>query len=577
MKQLFSSFKGYYKELILGPIFKLTEAIFELFIPILMANIIDIGIKNGDIRYILQRGGLMLLLGVLGLAAALTCQYFAALVAHGFGRSLRDRLFRHVLSLSNKETDAIGTNSLITRLTNDVTQVQTGVNMFIRLAIRAPFLAIGSIVMAMTINFKISIIFLVSTPLIIWVLYIIMHKTIPYYTKIQKKQDRLNAIAGENLAGVRVIRAFSRQEQEVEDFKTAGNELSDIVVRVGKISAALNPITYIIVNFAIVLIVWVGANFAFTGDIEAGKIIALVNYMTQTLLALIVLANLIVLFTRATASAKRVVEIFKIQPGIQGAKETLTDQKTNDRVNFSNVTFAYTKGSEAALQNINFTVTPGQTVGIIGGTGSGKSTIVNLLMRYYDVDCGDIFIDGVSIKNYTLEDLRAKIGLVPQTAMLFNGTIRDNLKLGKQNATDEELWQALTTAQGAEFVEKMPSQLDTIIEENGKNLSGGQKQRLTIARALVKQPEILILDDSASALDFATDAALRKALKTQTSDMTVFMISQRASTIKNADQILVLDDGVLVGVGTHETLLKDCEVYHEICVSQKLISEGEAK
>lgn len=570
MKALFSNFRGYYKQLILGPLFKLLEAILELMVPLLMADIIDVGIAGGDGHYVIVHGLMMLGLGAVGLACALICQYFAAVCAQGFGRSLRKQLFRRVFSLSRAEYGAVGTDSLITRLTSDTNQVQTGVNMFIRLAVRAPFLTVGSIVMALSINWRIGLIFLVSTPLIVAVLYGIMNRTVPLYGGIQKGQDRISRLAGENLEGVRVIRAFSRQKAEVDTFDAAGDELAALTVRVGKISAALNPITAVIVNLAIIAIVWMGAQFAGVGKIAQGEIIALVNYMNQTLLALIVLANIIVIFTKAIASAKRVAEVLDLETSMEEPAESAAAAPGAARIACEGVGFRYPGGGDAALEGISFAVRPGETLGIIGGTGCGKSTLVRLLTREYDATQGRVLVDGVPVQAYRLRDLAAKFGVVPQTARLFSGTIRSNLKLGCENADDAALWQALETAQGAQFVREKPAGLDTEVEEGGKNFSGGQKQRLTIARALAKQPQILILDDSASALDYATDAALRKALKTDTADMTVVMISQRASTIKNADRILVLDDGRQCGLGTHEELLAGCEVYREICRSQGL-------
>lgn len=577
MKELYACFDGYRKQLVLGPVFKLTEAILELMIPLLMADIIDVGIRNGDRAYVVTHGLFMLLLGAIGLGCALICQYFAAVCAQGFGRSLRKKLFRHVFSLSQREYGAIGTDSLITRLTSDVNQVQTGVNMFIRLAVRAPFLTVGSIVMALVIDWKIGLIFLISTPLIVVVLYVIMNRSVPYYTQIQKGQDRISRLAGENLEGVRVIRAFSRQKSEVETFDAAGDELARITVYVGKISAALNPITSVIVNLAIVFIVWFGARFTDQGLLEQGQIIALVNYMTQTLLALIVLANIIVILTRALASARRVEQILEQKTSMEDVPQSALPVEGAPTIAFENVSFRYHSGGDAALEEITFSLAKGETLGIIGGTGCGKTTLARLLAREYDVTGGSVKVDGVDVRDYTLSDLHQKVGLVPQTARLFSGTVRSNLKLGNETADDAALWKALETAQGAEFVRSKPDGLDTVIEEGGKNLSGGQKQRLTIARALAKQPQILILDDSASALDYATDAALRKALHHDTRGMTVVMISQRASTIKNADRILVLDDGRMCGFGTHEQLLDSCEVYREICRSQKLLGEEDAQ
>lgn len=570
MKQLCSNFKGHYKELILGPLFKLLEAVFELCVPLIMAGIIDLGIKNGDTAYVLRGGGILILLGVLGGLAGCTCQYFASVAAFGFGASLRGQVFEHILSLSGREVDAVGAGGLITRLTNDVNQVQNGVNMFIRLATRSPFLAIGSIVMAFSINWRIALVFLLSTPLILAVLYFIMKATLPRYADIQKGQDRLSSLAGENLAGARVIRAFSRQRSEQQDFDTASDSLSALTIRVGKISGALNPITYVIANLAIVLILWLGANYANAGLLASGQIIALVNYMTQTLLALIVLANLIVQFTRAIASAKRVAALLDTHPSIWGAQAGLPPYGGEDYLVFEQVSFAYTDGTDT-LTDLNFTLQKGQTVGVIGGTGSGKTTLANLLLRFYDPHQGHIWLAGKDLLAWKPEEIRKKIGYVPQNVNLFAGTIRSNLALGNQQATDGQLWAALRLAQGEAFVKQLPLGLDAPVEEGGKNFSGGQRQRLTIARALAKQPELLILDDASSALDFATDAALRRALKENTQDMTVMLISQRASTIKNADLILVLDDGKLVAQGTHEQLLASCPIYREICISQKLV------
>ena len=568
MKALLSNFKGYYKQLILGPFFKLLEAILELMVPLLMADIIDVGIAGGDGRYVITHGLMMLGRGAVGLGCALICQYYAAVCAQGFGRSLRKQLFRRVFSLSRAEYGTVGADTLITRLTSDVNQVQTGVNMSIRLAVRAPFLTVGSIVMALSINWRIGLIFLLSTPLIVAVLYVIMNRTVPLYGGIQKGQDRISRLAGENLEGVRVIRAFSKQQAEVDTFGAAGDELAALTVRVGKISAALNPITMVIVNLAIVAIVWCGAQFADVGFIAQGEIIALVNYMNQTLLALIVLANIIVIITRAIASAKRVAEVLDLEPSMSAPAGSKPAVAGAARLACEQASFCYPGGGDAALEEISFSLRPGETLGVIGGTGCGKTTLVRLLTREYDVTGGRVLVDGVDVKDYTLRGLAAKFGVVPQTARLFGGTIRSNLKLGCEHASDEALWRALETAQGAQFVREKPAGLDTVVEEGGKNFSGGQKQRLTIARALAKEPEILILDDSASALDYATDAALRKALKTDTAEMTVVMISQRASTIKNADQILVLDDGRQCGLGTHAELLQNCEVYREICRSQ---------
>lgn len=571
LKLLFKSCRGYYHQLFLGPIFKLMEAIFELLVPLIMADIIDVGIAAGDSAYVLRQGLLLLILAVLGIISATICQYFASVAAFGVGASLRSRVFHHIMELSGKELDSIGSGSLITHITNDVNQVQNGLNMLIRLATRAPFLTIGSILMAFRINPRIAITFLVFTPMIVAVLYWIMKHTLPDYVHIQNKQDNLGALVGENLKGTRVIRAFSRQNSEKQGFDRANDALSRLTIRVGKISGALNPLTYLIANFGIIALLWYGAQFTDRGLMLPGEVFAMVNYMTQTLLALILLSNLIVQFTRAIASGRRLTTLLETKPSIQGESVPKAKKETSF-LQFENVDFAYISG-HPTLSDINFTVKAGSTVGIIGGTGCGKTTLVNLLLRFYDVDSGRILLDGLDIRSYPLSELRDKVGYVPQTVNLFSGTIRSNLSIGKPDATDEELWRALEIAQSASFVRLDPAGLDAPVEQGGKNFSGGQRQRLTIARALVQHPPLLILDDSFSALDFATDATLRKALKETTENTTVLMISQRASTIKNADQIIVMDDGQIVGQGTHETLFEHCPVYREICISQNITAE----
>ncbi len=577
LKKLLSNFKGYYKQLILGPTFKLAEAILELFIPVLMADIIDTGIKSGDINYIISRGLFMLLLGGVGLVLAVICQYYAAVCAFGFGASLRKQMYKHVFSLSQKEHIQLGSSTLITRISNDVTQVQTGINMAIRLASRAPLLIIGSAVMALIINFKIGVIFIIFIPIVLIIIYAIMKKSLPYYTSIQNKQDGVTQIVGENLSGARVIRAFSKQTAQIEGFNENYDELTKLNITAGKISTLLNPLLNILVNVAIVIILWLGGNFVNTGVILQGELFALVNYMTQTLLALIALSVVVVMCTRGISSAKRVIDILNIESTMQNPKQSATQtesaQGESELVKFENVDFKYNKGGDAALTDISFTIKKGQSVGIIGGTGSGKTTLLRLLLRDFDVTSGEIKVSGVNVKHFTLKDLRKKIAIVPQSATLFSGTIRSNLCAAKKGASDEEMWQALTIAQGEQFVKGKKAGLDEPVLEGGKNLSGGQKQRLTIARAILAQPEILILDDAASALDFATEAKLRKALKLYTQKCTVITVSQRAHSIKQAKQILVLDDGCLVGCGTHENLLETCEVYKEICVSQGVVEE----
>lgn len=567
--------KAYKKQVILGPIFKLTEAIFELIVPLVMASIIDVGIKNNDIGYVLKMGGLMILLGAVGLGCALTCQYFASIASQGFGTAVRNALFRQMNRFSHAEIDRFGTPSLITRLTNDVNQLQYAVAMLIRLVVRAPFLAVGAMIMALSLDFKLSIVLLIAMPLIVLVLYLVMTRSIPFYRVIQKKLDRISLITRENLSGTRVIRAFSKQKQEKERFAAATEDLARTSIRVGRISALLNPITYVIMNLGIAAIIWFGGYRVEEGALTQGEIIAFVNYMTQILLALLVVANLVVTFTKAAASAGRVNEVFETEPSVQDTAQNEAQAVPGaPKITFRNVTFRYQSAEEAELMDLSFTVETGQTVGIIGGTGAGKSTLVNLIPRFYDVNQGQVLIDGVDVREYPLRQLRKKIGMVPQRAVLFSGTIEKNMRWAKRDASEEEIRRALSIAQAAEFVDKLPDGLQTRVDQEGKNFSGGQRQRLTIARALVGNPEILILDDSASALDFATDAALRRAIQKETKGMTVLIVSQRASTIRHADQILVLDDGRAAGIGKHEELMENCEVYREICLSQLSAEEA---
>lgn len=559
--------KDYKLQLTIGPLCKLIEAIFELFIPLITADIIDNGVKNNDVGYVLQKGGLMILLGVLGLCSALVCQKSASIASQGFGTKVRNAMFRHINTFSHSELDKIGTPSLITRMTNDVNQLQLAVAMLIRLVIRAPFLVIGALIMAMMIDLKLSLIFFAAALLIGLVLFIVMTRSIPFFKKIQKNLDNISLISRENLSGNRVIRAFSRQEHDEERFAEKNNELSHTAVTVGRLSALLNPLTYIIAQAAIIAIVWFGSQLVYSGELLQGQIIALVNYMTQILLAMIVVSNLVVIFTKASASAARVNEVFDTKPSITENKNDAVEDENAPCIEFRNVSFGY-EGSGYALRNISFTAEKGSTVGIIGGTGSGKSTLVNLIPRFYDVSEGEVLVNGADVKDYKFKELRGKIGIVPQTAALFSGTIKDNMRWGKKNATDEEIEKALKISQSYEFVSKLPEKTEKMISAGGKNLSGGQRQRLTIARALVSQPDILILDDSASALDFATDAALRKALNEETKGMTVLMVSQRVGTVRYADKILVLDKGELAGAGTHNELFDTCSVYREICLSQ---------
>lgn len=570
MIKLIHFMKDYKKEAILGPIFKLIEAILELFVPIVMAKIIDVGVRNSNISYIFKMGGILILLGVSGLGFALICQYYASVASQGVGTSIRSALFKHINKLSHTEIDKIGAPTLITRLTNDVNQIQTGVAMIIRLGSRAPFIIIGSTIMAIALDLKLSIIFIVTTPLIALVIYFVMSKSLPLYKIIQNKLDNISLITRENLEGTRVIKAFSKEESEKLRFKDASNDLSGTSINVGKISALLNPITYIIMNLSIVAILWFGGIRVNSGSLTQGEVIAFVNYITQILLALIVFAQLIVTLTKASTSATRVSEILEIKSTIveKDNIKTHSSKSETEFIEFKNVFFSYADSNEYSLSNISLTINKNETIGIIGGTGSGKSTLVNLIPRFYDATKGQVLINGTDVKDYTLNRLRSMIGVVPQKAVLFKGTLMENLKWRKKDATIDEIETALEISQSSSFVQAFPKKYDTNILQGGKNLSGGQKQRLTIARALVSNPEILILDDSSSALDFATDASLRKALKEKVKNTTVIMVSQRASSIKNADKIIVLDNGEIVGIGKHDYLINNCEVYKEICSSQ---------
>lgn len=569
--------KDYRKQVIIGPIFKWMEAVLELIVPLVMAKIIDVGVKNADKGYVFRMGGLLLLIAAVSLGCALVCQYSASIASQGVGTNLRREMFDRINRFSHAELDRFGTHSLITRLTNDVNQLQVAVAMLIRLVVRAPFLAIGAVVMAFTIDVKLSLIFLVVFPLIVGVLYFVMNRSIPFFRVMQKKLDKISLITRENLEGARVIRAFSKQDAELSRFTSASDDLANTSVRVGRLSALLNPLTYVIMNLGIVAILWFGGFRVDSGRLTQGEIIAFVNYMTQILQALIVVANLVVIFTKASASASRINEVLETEPSVSdavsGEVAPLADEAA---LEFDRVAFAYAGAEEPSLSGITVKLRPGETLGVIGGTGSGKSTFVSLIPRFYDAASGEVKVFGRDVKEYPLAELRRLVGTVPQKAAVVSGTIRENLRWAKPDATDEELWAALKTAQAESFVEALPQKLETRVEQGGKNFSGGQKQRLTIARALVGKPSILILDDSASALDFATDAALRKALRTETKGMTVIMVSQRASTIRYADQILVLDDGGMAGLGTHEELFENCPVYREICLSQ-LSTEEAAK
>lgn len=553
--------------------FKLLEAVFELIVPLIMANIIDIGVKNGDTNYIAKQGVLLVILGVTGLLSALICQYSASFASQGVGTILRRDLFHHINTLSHKEIDKIGTPSLITRMTSDINQIQLAVAMLIRLVIRAPFLVVGAMIMASTVSLKLSVIFFGAAVLIGLTLYIIMSKSVPFFKTIQKRLDRISLISRENLRGNRVIRAFARQDEEEERFSKAAQELTDASISAGRISVLLSPLTCIITNIAIALIIWFGGMNVNIGELSQGDIIALVNYMTQIMLAMVVVADLVVIFTRASASAQRINEIFETKTSVTEEKAEKNPTAENDNaIEFRNVSFSYGEGE--ALKNVTFSIKKGETLGIIGGTGSGKSTFVNLIPRFYDATKGQVLVNGIDVKKYGIETLREKIGVVAQKTVLFKGSLRKNMQWGKEKATDEEIIKALKIAQSWDFVSKLPGKLDFDVAQGGKNFSGGQRQRLTIARALVKQPDILILDDSFSALDFATDANLRKELKEQTRGMTVVIVSQRASTIRNADKIVVLDEGECVGIGTHQELYKNCSEYREICLSQLSAEEA---
>ena len=558
--------KEYKKESILAPCFKMLEASFELFVPLVMAAIVDTGIKNADNTYILRMGAILILLGVIGLTCSITAQYFAAKASVEFGKGVRRDLFAHINALSYTELDTAGTSTLITRMTNDINQMQSGVNMFLRLFLRSPFIVFGAMVMAFTVDVKAAIVFVVAIPLLSIVVFGIMLYTIPLYQKVQKALDRVLLMTRENLVGSRVIRAFCRQKDEEKDYLEGSDHLMQMQLFVGKISAMMNPVTYIIVNIAIIAIIWTGGLQVNAGNLSQGEVIALVNYMSQILVELVKLANLIILLTKAAACSKRVGEVFAMAPSIVEHPTGVDLVPAEDKVVFDHVTFTYEGAKEPALRDISFTAKKGQIIGVIGGTGCGKSTLVNLIPRFYEATEGSVFVDKVNVKSYSFHQLRDRIGIVPQKAVLFNGTIADNLRWGKEDATEEEMNRAIAIAQAADVIASKKDGLEERILQGGKNLSGGQ--RLTIARALVKEPEILILDDSASALDFATDARLRKAIREETKGMTVFIVSQRASTIKQADQIIVLEDGAMAGIGNHEELMKNCSVYREIVHSQ---------
>ena len=573
MKQLMMYLKDYKKESILAPLFKLLEAFFELLVPLVMANIIDYGISNRNMGYIGKMGLLLLLLGVVGLASSITAQFFAAKAAVGFSTQLRQALFDHIEDLSFTDIDKAGTSTMITRMTSDVNQVQSGINMTLRLFLRSPIIVFGAMIMAFTIDVKCALIFVVAIPLLSVVVFGIILSTIPMYKKVQAKLDQVLGITRENLTGVRVIRAFHQEAKESDRFRENNEALSAMQIFVGKISACMNPVTYIIVNGAIIALIYTGAVQVNIGNLSQGEVVAIINYMNQILVELVKLANLIVTMTKALACAERVASVFDI--GADAAYVGAQNQKLADKVDksapfldFKHVSLTYQGAGAPTLQDMNFTVNRGDTVGIIGGTGSGKTSLVNLIPGFYPATEGEILLEGRDIRTMSDEELRGRIGVVPQKAVLFKGTIRSNLQWGKPDATEEEMWKALELAQASEVVDGKPGKLDATVAQNGKNFSGGQRQRLTIARALVRNPEILIMDDSASALDYATDAKLRAAIRTLEDKTTTFIVSQRASTIRHADKIIVLDDGEIAGMGTHDELLKDSTVYQEIYYSQ---------
>ena len=578
MNKMLDYLNGYKRECVLAPLFKMLEASFDLFVPLVMADIVNVGIAAHDFHYILMRCGILLLLAIIGLACSLTAQYFSAKASVGYSTALRHALFAHIQTLSFTEMDTLGTSTLITRMTSDLNQVQSGLNLFLRLFLRSPFVVFGAMIMAFTVNVRAALIFVVAIPLLSVVVFGVMVVTRPLYKTVQTRLDRVLGLTRENLTGARVVRAFDKEQTEVNRFEDANALLTKMQLHVGHISALMNPLTYVIINLAIVALLYVGSVQINVGGMASGDVIALVNYMNQILVELVKLANLIVQVSKALACAGRVQAVLDTKPGMQFPQEVSGEvpaEKQNDAVRFDHVGLTYAGAGAPSLTDISFTAEKGQTIGVIGGTGSGKSSLVSLIPRFYDATEGSVEIFGHPVQNYPREELRGKVSVVMQKAQLFGGTIRSNLLWGNQNASDADLWAALETAQAAEFVHSKPLGLDEPVEQGGRNLSGGQKQRLTIARALVSKPEILILDDSASALDYATDAALRKALAALPGSMTVFIVSQRAASLQHADQILVLDDGHLVGLGTHAELLASCPVYEEIYASQ--FKKGDAR
>lgn len=575
MKMIWKYLRDYKKECVFAPLFKMLEAIFELFVPLVVAQIIDQGIGNSDQGMIVKMCLLLVALAVVGLTCSITAQFFAAKAAVGCATGMRHSLFSHIESLSFSEMDTIGTSTLITRMTSDINQVQNGVNLVLRLFLRSPFIVFGAMIMAFTIDLKAALVFVAAIPVLAVIVFGIMLSTRPLYKKVQAGLDKILGITRENLTGVRVIRAFNKQESEVAHFKASNQELNTLQKFVGKISGLMNPLTYVVINVSIIVLIWIGAVRVNSGNLTQGQVVALYNYMSQILVELIKLANLIINITKSLACAGRITNMFDVKSSMaDGTKAEVADMKNQQMrekdavVEFKNVSLRYQGAGDESLTNINFRINKGQTIGIIGGTGSGKSSVVNLIPRFYDATEGQVLIDGMDVREYSIHSVRDKVGIVMQKALLFSGTIRENIRWGKKDAIDEEIMEALDIAQATEFVEKKDGKLDSYVDQGGKNLSGGQRQRLTIARAIVKKPEILILDDSASALDFATDAALRGAIRNMKNAPTVFIVSQRAASLMYADQIIVMDDGQVADIGTHEDLLRRCEVYQEIYYSQ---------
>lgn len=572
MKRIWLYLKEYKKECVFAPLFKMLEALFELFVPLVVASIIDVGIAGKDSGYIIKMCGMLVALAIIGLTCSITAQYFAAKAAVGCATGLRHHLFKHIQGFSFTEMDTIGTSTLITRMTSDINQVQNGVNLVLRLFLRSPFIVFGAMVMAFTIDVHAALVFVATIPVLAIVVFGIILSTRPMYKNVQAGLDNVLGITRQNLTGVRVIRAFNKQQDEIREFKTANEQLNKLQKFVGKISGLMNPLTYVIINVAIVILLWTGAVRVNEGSLSQGQVVALYNYMSQILVELIKLANLVISVTKALACANRIDSVFAVKSGMADGVESIDNSKQNDNkenvVEFRNVSLKYEGAGAESLTDISFSVKKGQTVGIIGGTGSGKSSLVNLIPRFYDATSGEVLVNGVNVKDIRIKSLRENVGIVLQKALLFKGSIRENMKWGKKDATDSEIMEALEIAQAREFVDKKDGKLDAFVDQGGKNLSGGQRQRLTIARAVVKKPEILILDDSASALDYATDAALRKSIRQMKNNPTVFIVSQRAASLMYADKIIVLDDGNVAGIGTHDELLKSCEVYQEIYYSQ---------